>query len=713
MKKHDDWIYDVEVLKNVFTCTALSYNTGEIKRFEISPRRNDIKHFLAWMNRLQYNKCRMVGFNNLHYDYPIIHFLCTVLRRDRNAKRITKNLYNKSQAIFRDSDNPVTKFKHTLWPNQHIVKQADLFKIHHFDNNARRTSLKRLQFNMRLKSIEEFEMDFDKPIKKLSILKSLVKYNDHDTISTKEFLDLSQPQIEFREELERRLGKSFINDNDTKIGEKYLTDQLIEEVGEDVLYTEGDDGKRKKRITKRKVMPIKDLLFPYIKFKHPELRKVYNKLKRMKVFMVNGKFHWNENDDYTKGLGRIINMEGEIKKANATDKPRLNDKLAKLKKKYNNHDLIATVDGFEFVFGKGGLHGTLRNTYVETTKERMILDLDVTSYYPKIGIENGMYPEHLTDAFCEIYSKVYEMRREYAKGTPENKMLKLALNGTYGKTNSIYSVFCDPKYTIQTTINGQLMLCMLWDWLMKIPDVKIIQANTDGITIELPKTKKAKTAVKKVCRRWQKLTRLQLESVVYSRMWIRDGNNYIAEKMDGKLKSKGDYLYSSLYHDKDMDTDGVEWHKDHSMIVVRKAVEAELVNGMPASRFIIEHDNIYDFFLVTNVNRKSKLWVGDGIIPAVKKAGKTVAPAEIGFDNRAIQRNSRYLISNSNNMLTKQMPGLRGDPHPRYIGINVGYNVSVYNVVESEDINDYDINYQFYIDEAEKLLKPFNGVRAL
>lgn len=44
----------------------------------------------------------------------------------------------------------------------------------------------------------------------------------------------------------------------------------------------------------------------------------------------------------------------------------------------------------------------------------------------------------------------------YAKGTPENAMLKLALNSVYGDSNNQYSVFYDPMYTMKITVNGQL-----------------------------------------------------------------------------------------------------------------------------------------------------------------------------------------------------------------------------------------------------------------
>ena len=397
MSYTDEWIYDIEVLPNVFTVKAMSYNTGEMKTFEVSPRKNDKREFMTWMNWLSVKNCRMVGFNNLHYDYPVIHYIMTVLSNDNSAKSFTKNVYNKSCAIIKDSRFPATKFRHTVWDSEHLVPQLDLFKIHHFDNPARSTSLKRLQFNMRLPSIQEFEVPFDEPIKKSSVIKDLLNYNDHDVFSTKEFFDLSKSQIQFREYLEETMGQSFINDNDTKIGEKYLVNRLKEEVGYDVLYTEDESGKRQKRITKRSVIPIEDILFDYISFKHPEFQRVDKCMRELKIFVINGKFHWNEHDVYPRKVGEIKNLKGEVRKLPKGDeKDRLKSKLDKLQEKYADHKITADVDGFEFEFGKGGLHGTQRGVVKYTNAERLIIDLDVTSYYPSLGMVNEMYSEHLT-----------------------------------------------------------------------------------------------------------------------------------------------------------------------------------------------------------------------------------------------------------------------------------------------------------------------------
>lgn len=64
-----------------------------------------------------------------------------------------------------------------------------------------------------------------------------------------------------------------------------------------------------------------------------------------------------------------------------------------------------------------------------------------SSMYPNIAISNNVFPQHLTKRFCDIYKDVYEQRKSYAKGTAENAMLKLALNGVYGDSNNQFGPF--------------------------------------------------------------------------------------------------------------------------------------------------------------------------------------------------------------------------------------------------------------------------------
>lgn len=62
------------------------------------------------------------------------------------------------------------------------------------------------------------------------------------------------------------------------------------------------------------------------------------------------------------------------------------------------------------------------------------------------------------------------------------------------------------------------MLSMLAEKLLEIGEV--IQINTDGLTLKLKK--KDETKYYEICKKWEKLTKLQLEYAYYQKMMIRD-----------------------------------------------------------------------------------------------------------------------------------------------------------------------------------------------
>ena len=120
-------------------------------------------------------------------------------------------------------------------------------------------------------------------------------------------------------------------------------------------------------------------------------------------------------------------------------------------------------------------------------------------------------------------------------------MLKLALNGVYGDSNNGFSVFYDPLFTMRITLNGQLLLCKLVEYILRrfqgAPDpVQHRWHNSQD-------TRKSSYALQEACDKWQFLTRLNLEQVNYKRMCIRDVNNYLGQYENGKVKRKGAYEY--------------------------------------------------------------------------------------------------------------------------------------------------------------------------
>lgn len=548
-----DWTYDIESYPNIFTFAAKHLATGTRVLFELSDRKNEAVELYNFLNALAGAGCRMVGFNNLGYDYPMLHFFIDYFRTGITyADMYAKNM----QIINTPWEN---RFSNVVWESDTRITQIDLFKVHHFDNDARRTSLKMIEFNLCMKSIQ------DLPFPPGTVLNdaqkdTLIHYNMYgDVDATELFLIQSIEMIEFREQLGKQYDANYLNHNDKKIGTSYLINEL-ERAIPGSCYTRVN-GKKVPRQTIRQSIALADVIFPYINFKVPEFEHVKNWLASQVITETKGVFN----------------------------------------------DLSAVVNGFKYDFGVGGIHGSIDSTIVESDDNFELWDWDVASYYPQLAIQNKLFPEHLSAQFCDIYLDIYNQRLQHKKGTALNRALKLALNGAYGDSNSKFSPFYDPKFTMSITINGQLLLCMLAQYLIDIPGLTMVQINTDGLTVRCPR--KYIDAMKNVCKWWEQYTCLELESVIYSRMFIRDVNNYIAEKPGGDLKRKGAYAYERI--SENPDTMEREWHQNHSALVIPKAAEAALVHGQCIRDFITKHDNIYDFMLRTKVGRADQLVLND------------------------------------------------------------------------------------------------------
>jgi len=644
----DDFIYDIEVYPNVFTLTIRSVGSTLHRRFQIGHLKNDREELVRTVHKMATLGFRMVGFNNFYYDYPILHLILTRTKSSWSIAKLNKAIYEKSQAIF-ESGKMNRKFEHAIWENAQVVQQVDLFLIHHFDNKAKMTSLKALEIAMRSKDVRDLPF---KPGTELTEEETevLLEYNGHDVDQTFDFYVHSLKEIEFREELSIRFNKSVLNHNDTKIGQTYFVLRL-EEMG--VPCYEYCEGIREPRQTKRGPIPVNSILFDYISFQRPEFQAIHNWL-----------------NDYTihgtkEVLSRLpIETMGDLEQY-------CDMKLTTGKVK----ELNCVVDGFKFVFGTGGLHGCVESQTIESCDDYVILDLDVVSYYPSIAISNDLYPRHLTKKYCTIYADIKEQRKEHAKGTPENALLKLALNGIYGKSNDKFSPFYDSKYTMAVTINGQLMLCMLAESILAIDGVEMIQANTDGITIIVPRENT--DLVDNIAFEWEFMTGLELESVEYSKMFIRDVNNYIAVKTDGELKRKGAYEYD------------IDWHQNPSSLVVKKAAEAFLVDDVNIRDFIENHEDDFDFLRRVKVPRSSRLEYR-------QDEGETLI----------LQNITRYYISKTGGTLIKIMPPLKHKEENGEREFNVEKDCLVTDCNHFEGIDRDNLDIEFYVEETYKLIEP-------
>ena len=610
----NDYVYDIETYPNVFTLAVEHAEAPFQWSFEISDRRNDSKEIIAFLQWLKDTNARLVGFNVLGFDYPVIHTLIRMGHSDANT------LYQKAMVIINSQDDE-GRWMHNVNPSDRFVEQIDLFKIHHFDNRARSTSLKVLEFNMRSDNIEDlpFPVGTTLNAEQIEILKT---YNAHDVSQTKKFMGYTADMIAFREKMCALYpGKDWINYNDTKIGKEFFTMKL-EQSGV-ACYDYGSKG-RTPRQTKRPVIHLKDAILPWVTFEHPEFNRVLNWLKEQSITETKGVFN----------------------------------------------DLTAIVNGFCFVFGLGGIHGSVESRVIESDADHVIVDLDVASYYPNLAISNGFFPQHLGKEFCVIYKNLYEQRKTYPKKSAESAMLKLALNGVYGDSNNQFSVFYDPLFTMSITLNGQLLLCWLAEEIMKWTEAQLIQVNTDGLTVRIPRSQLPD--LEKTRKHWEVATGLQLEEAIYKSMMIRDVNNYIAQYENGSVKRKGAYEYD------------MEWHQNHGALVVAKVAEKVLLENAPIRQTLEQWPDIMDFMLRAKVPRSSYL--------AIERDGVT----------SQLQNTTRYYVAEGGGRLFKWMPPLAKNPGVwRKMGVESGWGVQPCNDIK--DAGKLPVDFDYYIREVEKL----------
>lgn len=673
-----DIVYDEETFPNVFTIGFKCRMTKRRWGFELSFRRNDIYMLFLFIDTLRRLQCRMIGYNNIGFDYPVLHFIY------QSGEWVgVGDIYNKAMSIINAPYN--AKYGFMVWESDWLVEQVDLFKIHHFDNENKYTSLKALEFNMRMDSVDDspFPVGTELTSDQTDVL---IEYMWHDIEATDLFCDRTQIHIKMREDLSASFKKNMVNMSDIKIGETILIREL-ESHG--IKCYERIGNKKYKIQTIRESIDLSEVVFDYIKFERTEFTNIRNYFTSKVITETKGVF---------KGL-------------------------------------VATLNGFDFVFGTGGLHASVDDRIYQTDETYQIVDIDVASYYPNLGIKNRMYPAHYGTEFCDAYEGIFKTRKTFDKGTVMDKAYKEALVGAYGNSNQEHSPLFDRKYTMMITINGQLLLCMLAEQLIKIPGLQMIQANTDGVTFYCPKIYLDHARV--VCKWWESFTQLTLEEVLYSRMFIRDVNSYIAEKEGGKLKRIGAYAYETA--EENPGTRELPYHKDWSYRVVAKAAEAALVRGADIREFIQNHDDIFDFFIKIKVPRSTRLeWGGTQVANIIRcyvstngdtleKVMPEAGPA--GANKRANKLTDEYYNSvimelTGKHPLFDDIDWLnvpwderintknRSRYEERRNGLMTGWTVQLANRLHSRNKADYhDINYDWYVKEAEKLVRPLLTTR--
>ena len=540
--------YDIETMQELFLVCIYNPETQQWHEFQVSKNTNQIDAFVRFTE--DYKDYHWVGYNNLRFDSQVVEW---IIRNHQNwheigALEVTARIAQKAADVIHDANYDVFPEYREEWLAN---KQIDLFRVNHYDNKNRRVSLKRLEFEMDLENIEEMPIHHTKTDMTDEEIQLTIDYCRNDIYATYEFYkvttgDTEHPlykgnnQLELRQDIEEEFGIPCLNYSDSKIGDEMIKKYYCSEKG--IQY-----GDLPKKGYFRKEVKAKNCIADYVTFQTPELQQFLKHVQKQ-VFTLT--------DDFKESL-----------------------------EFYNN----------TYTFAKGGLHTENKPKIFEADEETLIVDWDVSSYYPAIIINNNRFPQHLGREFLRGYKQMFEKRLELKPLAKKDKKikgivgaLKLAVNSVYGKSSDMQSWIYDRQLTMFTTITGELSLLMLIE-AYELAGIHVISANTDGVTIQVGLDKVDK--MHELNKWWMDVTQYELERTDYSKIIFSTVNDYLAIKTDGEIKKKGDFL-----------TD-FELHKNKSARIVPIALDRFYTEGIPIDETIRNHKNVYDFCLRQKASR--------------------------------------------------------------------------------------------------------------
>lgn len=322
MIEKNHWVHDYETMQNLFVACFEHYKKDETKVFIIHESQNDFIKFIDFLETNIKNQESHISFNGLSFDSQITEF---IIKNKKElillpADQIVTKIFNKTQKVIQKSNNK----EFSEYPEWKLsINQIDVFKINHWDNANKRTSLKWAEYAMDMENIQEMPIHFKTLVYKKSEIDLIVDYCLNDVKATKRIMYLSKPLIEVRTTIKNKYGLKCYNYSNTKLGSELLLKLFCEATGQDPREV------RNYR-TNRTFIAIKDILFPYITFKSIDFIGFHEMLK--------GKIINNTKNDFKYSL------------------------------KFNNS---------VFEYGAGGIHQCIKAGVYKADNDLIIKDLDV------------------------------------------------------------------------------------------------------------------------------------------------------------------------------------------------------------------------------------------------------------------------------------------------------------------------------------------------
>ncbi len=545
-------VYDIESYKNVFLVGMKRLSDGKTLIMEQSNRSSiDRDHLRSILLRNT-----MIGFNSMAYDGPVIW----------------KFLETGSPELAKVATNKIILGGVRYWDAEDAIDVAIPynFKKNHIDLIEPQpnpfASLKILHARMHGEELRDLPYDPEAVLSYDQIDQLRIYLERSDLPATEKLWHAMSEGMELRRAIGGMIAQNVMSKSDTQMGLAIIKKRAEELTGGRIEKSSVKAGH-----TFRYKVP------GYIEFKTPQLRAMLARI-RDHSFIVD-----------SEGKVELPSFLGETVKVGST----------------------------EYAMGIGGLHSTESNRAIRSNDTHVLCDFDVASYYPAIILTLGLYPDAVGKDFLKVYEGIRQdrLKAKKEKNKAVDKAMKIALNGTFGSLGSRYSFVYAPELMIAVTLTGQLALLMLIE-RGEQAGIPAVSGNTDGVVFYVPRSKwngltgdrPNPSPLADLIEGWERDTGFNMEGTEYKAVYSQSVNSYFAIKADGGHKRKGPLgnPWSSDPSDKDP---RAALMKNPQMTILSDAALAQIKDGVPIRRTILECTDIRQFITVIKVT-KGATWKG-------------------------------------------------------------------------------------------------------
>lgn len=517
-------VFDLEVYADFFLLMCRNIDTGITRHFELYA-----DHPFACSTVMSLlRRHTLVSFNGRRYDMPLLMMACR----------------GESEARIKEASDAIIVGKQEHWSDEFRASfpkaeygRDEFDHIDLIEVAPGTASLKIYGGRMHSRRMQDLPIEPDASITP-EMRADLIEYCGNDLQTTIDLYRHLAPQLDLRVRMGAQYGVDLRSKSDAQISEQVIRGRVQKDTGKWIERPVIEPG-----TAFRYTAP------DFVSFSTPTLRDI---------------------------LARVCEASFTVSATGGIEHP---EWLGKTK---------ITIGAGVYRMGIGGLHSSEQSTAHVATDDCLLVDRDVTSYYPSIILRLGLYPEALGPRFLAIYRDLFErrVRAKHAGNKVEADSLKTTVLSSFGKFNSKWSTLYSPSLLVQVTLTGQLCLLMLIE-LLEAHGIAVVSANTDGVVIKCPEGLEA--TMERCVWVWEAATGFSTEETRYAALYSADVNDYVALKVGGGTKLKGRFAPAGLA-------------KNPTAEICTEAAVAFLEHGVPVEDTVMGCTDVRKFVSVRKVN---------------------------------------------------------------------------------------------------------------